>query len=77
VSPDRSLLANEDMKEVWNEVQENHRRLDLCVVPHEFTVDITPDRTLFKRWACSKCGGQVDAPGKLWYERGLKDSRTS
>jgi ribosomal protein L37AE/L43A len=53
------------------EVQENARRLESCTVPHNFTVDITPDRTIFKRWACAKCGGSVDDGAKSWYARGL------
>lgn len=66
------------------EVKVNQGRLKLCEKPHDFSIVLdritkepienpTPDQRLFARCRCTKCGGEVDAMARLWYERGLED----
>jgi hypothetical protein len=66
--PEPELLA------IAAQVKANTKALEECRPgPHDFSVDTTPDRTIGKRWKCSKCGGEVDHGIKVWYEKGLKD----
>lgn len=62
-----------DSNAIMAEIRANTAQLDGCVKPHNFSVDASPDKPLFKKWQCSKCGGKVDAINKIWYERGLRD----
>jgi hypothetical protein len=71
MTPPRNYLDDAELRHVMDEVQENAKRLESCKGPHEFTVDTTPDRTIFKRWACALCAGTVDDNAKRWYVRGL------
>ena len=66
-----------DTDQIIAEVRANTRRLGACPLPHDFSDDATPDKPLFKRWRCSKCGGTVDSHAKYWYNNGLKDSKTA
>lgn len=61
-----------DTKEILKEIRENMARLESCAGPHNFSIDATPKKPLFKKWTCSKCGGTIDAINRTWYERGLK-----
>lgn len=62
-----------DTDEIIREIRANTARLEGCVKPHDFSVDASPTKPMFKKWKCSKCGGVTDAINKIWYERGLKD----
>jgi hypothetical protein len=60
-----------DANEIWNEIQENHKKIESCN-KHDFSIDLNPDKKFDKKYQCSKCGGHVDAIKKSWYEKGLK-----
>jgi hypothetical protein len=64
-----------DTKKIMREIYENRDKLRDCNKPHDFSIDLNPERKLGKRWKCSKCGGEIDAIGKMWYERGLEDGK--
>lgn len=61
---------------ILDEVRKNSAALDACPGPHDFSVDVTPNRPLFKRWKCARCGGVVDAIARYWYELGRAHERT-
>ena len=73
------MLKNpEEIRKIWIDVQENKVKLESCDM-HNFSIDITTEqnnKTLLRKWKCSKCGGKVDSVAKIWYERGLKDGST-
>ncbi len=54
---------------IWGKAVANGKALDACE-RHRFTIDLTPDKPLGKRWQCRHCGGEVDAHAKYWYELG-------
>jgi len=64
-----------DAKKIWDDVQANAKKLAGCAGPHDFSIARSPEKKLTGRWACSRCGGEVDPIAKLWYERGLADAR--
>lgn len=64
------MNLNNELKEIMEEVKENHRKLDSCS-RHLFNEDLTPERRLNKQWKCSNCGGYINSSEKLWYEKGL------
>lgn len=70
-----SGLDRAEMLSVWNDVQANMNKLTKCQGPHEFTEDATPEREVFKKFRCRKCGGTVDQASKRWYELGLDHGR--
>lgn len=63
-----------DIRNIFEEVKANKKLLDNCVRPHDFSIDASPNKPLFKKWKCSKCGGTVESQFKKAYEEGLKDS---
>jgi hypothetical protein len=65
------VITREEHQRIWEEVKENHRKLDSCK-KHSFDEDVTPDRVLGKTYKCTSCGGTVDSITKSWYELGLK-----
>lgn len=65
-----------DTKQILADVRKNMAALDACAGPHDFSIDATPQKPLFKKWRCSKCGGVVEQQCRLWYERGLKHWKT-
>ncbi|MDO6355294.1 hypothetical protein Q3V94_09500 [Caloramator sp. CAR-1] len=65
-----------DAKEIFQMVIENQNKLKSCS-RHDFSIDITADRALGKRYRCSNCGGEVDSIEKYWYEKGLEHSSMS
>lgn len=68
-------LSEPQLREIWDEVQENARRLDLCR-GHDFSVQLDADKARVRpRWQCRFCEGTVDGTAKLWYERGLAHGR--
>jgi hypothetical protein len=61
-------------KKVWEQVKKNHAALDGCVGPHDFRV-IDGPKKVFRDFRCTKCGGEIDAIKKHWYDEGLKHGR--
>jgi hypothetical protein len=64
-------MNKEAVKQIFEEVKENHRKLDSCS-RHDFSIDLVPDTKWGKRYQCSRCRGIVDSLTKYWYEKGLK-----
>ncbi len=62
---------NIDAKKIFEEVKENHRKLDSCSL-HDFSIDITPSKPYMKKFRCTNCSGEVDLTTKSWYEKGLQ-----
>lgn len=60
-----------DVKKIFEQVKENHLKLESCS-NHNFSIDLEPDKRLGKRWQCSNCMGEVTSSEKHWYETGLK-----
>lgn len=69
-------MTPEDSRRIYNKVIDNKAKLDACP-QHFFTIDLSPERTLGKHWACAKCDGEVDALAKYWYELGATHLRNS
>jgi len=65
-------ITKESLKRIWSEVKLNRARLVSCTGPHKFTIDITPEKKIGKRWKCELCQGTIDSINKEWYELGLK-----
>lgn len=63
--------------EMWSRVQENRKRMDACVGPHDFSIDLLPERTFGKRWRCTLCGAEIDGVDKSYYERGVAHGRAA
>lgn len=59
---------------LWEEVKENCSKLRSCN-KHDFSIDITPDRTFGKKWQCANCKGTVDNLIKYWFELGYKQAK--
>lgn len=62
--------------ELLEENKRNHEKLSSCKLPHHF-----PEADLgyipFHMHKCTKCGGEIDAHGLLWYNRGLDHGRNA
>ena len=71
-----SGISKEGMKKIWGDVKENHKKLNGCKRPHDFNIDLNPEKKMGKKWECTKCGGTVDGIHKKWYEEGLCDGGT-
>ena len=61
--------------ELLEEVKENLSKLENCTKPHDFSIDMDKKKPFNKRYVCTKCGGYVWQSNKIWYERGLSDSK--
>ena len=61
--------GREQAERIMAEVKENIRKLESCKF-HDFSIDLNPDKVMFKKWQCSRCGGEVDCTKKQWYELG-------
>lgn len=64
----RRLSGSIDFQQIAEQVRANARKLDSCT-RHMFE-PLGADRPPF-RYACITCGGEVDAHGFYWYEKGL------
>jgi DNA-directed RNA polymerase subunit M/transcription elongation factor TFIIS len=73
VLPQVSDISKDGMKKIWDNVKENHKKLDSCNL-HDFSIDLNPEKKIGKRWQCQKCSGKVDAAVKEWYESGVRDA---
>lgn len=63
------------VKQIWNEVLENNKRLNECPGPHDFIEMPQEEKRWTREYRCSKCNGKIDAIQHLWYQRGLNDGR--
>lgn len=62
-----SKIDKEEIKKIWEDVQNNRKILDSCSF-HEFEpCPIKP-----RKYICKNCKGTVDAIAKYWYEMGIK-----
>lgn len=59
-------------RKIWEQVQANQAKLRACPRPHVFP---PKEKGIGKRYTCLKCGGDVDAIARLWYEEGFKDAQ--
>jgi hypothetical protein len=66
-------MNKDEAIKIFNEVKENHRKLDSCK-SHNFSTEI---QGLFARnkYQCSNCNGTVDWQTKHWYEKGREHER--
>lgn len=62
------------IEQVIEQVKKNRKTLMNCK-QHDFSIDLTPERVLGKRWKCAECGGEVAGSEKHWYELGLKHGK--
>lgn len=62
---------NEMSKKIWEKVKANRALLESCDY-HDFSIDVTEERTIDKTWKCSNYGGTVTSTTKHWYEQGLE-----
>lgn len=62
--------AKAEMKKIFEEVKENHKKLDSCNL-HDFSIDNNPEKLYGRKYQCTKCGGVVDSVTKSWYESGV------
>lgn len=58
-----------NVKSIWDSAKKNLETLDACAGPHEWEPIINP--VGIKKFRCKKCGGDLDANEKYWYEKGL------
>jgi hypothetical protein len=63
-------LSRDEMKGILADVRANHKTLDECPGPHEFSA-IEPGKFGSKH-RCAKCGGTIGAVETGWYRRGLE-----
>ena len=66
-------MNKDEALKFMKEIKENRTKLDACS-KHNFSIDITPNRTINKKFRCISCDGIVSVQEKLWYEKGLKDA---
>ncbi len=64
-------INKEHLREIFEEVKENNRKLFNCTGPHKFVVMGT-EEIINKKYRCELCGGTIDAGRKHWYDQGLK-----
>jgi hypothetical protein len=62
-----SGLGEETVREIWDNVQANRRKLDNCGF-HEF---VRKDNRGTRNYVCKNCGGEVDAGFVIAYKQGV------
>lgn len=62
------------LKETIEQVKANTERLNNCTGSHHIFARIDPS-TLFSKWRCTVCDGEVDTHGAHWYQKGLDHGR--
>lgn len=67
-------MTKDDARHILEQVKENHKKLDSCTC-HDFSVDLTPDQKMLKKYQCVNCKGEVDSIAKYWYEKGQVNTR--
>lgn len=66
-------MNKEDIKRIWQDVRDNSKRLEQCVVPHNFAQH---DAAILPKWKCTKCGGIVSNSDYYWYTKGLEHAQS-
>ncbi len=70
-----SGLPRPEVQAIFEKVKANHRLLDACAGPHDFSL-VDPAAPPFKReYRCARCGGVVDHTRYAWYAKGLEHGR--
>ena len=60
---------------LWEQVKRNRRILDSCDT-HSFELLGPKDQSPFwRRYRCSRCGGDVDAHARHWYNLGFQHGK--
>ena len=72
-----SGISKAKMKEIFEEVKANAKKLDECVGPHEFWVVDEATPPLKSEYVCKRCGGRLRAQEHYWYEKGLEHGKRS
>ena len=67
-------MMSEEAQALWAGVLLNRERWDGCRGPHDL-VDMTPTKTLGKRYRCTLCGGECSAVDRVNYLQGLAHGR--
>lgn len=62
-----------DNDKIWKMVKQNHKKLNSCEC-HNF-IDISPDKSLGKKYKCKNCSGILDSINVSWYNLGLKHGK--
>ena len=71
-----SGMPIETANALFEEVKENHVRLDSCSGPHEFEeVNMGGSGGFARDMRCKRCGGVLNRVHAIWYERGVKHGR--
>jgi len=65
----------ETVRAIFEEIRENHRRLDRCPGPHDFGVTDQSGFNFRQKCTCSKCGGVLDGVALRWYLKGLEHGK--
>ena len=63
-----SGIAKPEMQKIWEEIQENKKKLNSCSF-HEFKLN--SDQQFNNLYICQNCKGTVRITEKLWYEQGI------
>lgn len=63
-------IGRECLKEIWEEVKENRRRLDNCVGHHQFG-RVRFANGIARDVTCDVCGGSMSVMSALDYRRGF------
>ena len=61
---------------IFEEVKENQRTLESCS-DHDFSIDLTKDKVIDKKYRCSRCGGVIGGVSRMWYLKGREHERKS
>lgn len=72
------MLSKEEVKQIFEEVKANQKKLTGCVTPHDFQPAPTARRenTPFcDRYTCTKCKAWVTDDAYRWYVKGLEHAR--
>jgi len=68
-------LAPGEAHAIWEQEKANKAKLDACAL-HQFRLSEHADLPVMarglKRFTCLHCGGMIQYPSILWYERGAK-----
>lgn len=64
-------MNKEEGKKLLADIRANNAKLNACSL-HDFSIDATPERQIDKRWRCTRCGGEVFANSKTWYDKGIQ-----
>lgn len=68
-----------ELQRLWDQVQDNQRRIRTCKRPHDFREMPLRDarRPLDKEYMCVSCHGTIRAEQYLYYAMGFADGKLS